>query len=221
MIFLLSPSVTDPITARKMSVEQLLDRRIHNNGLIVIHRGSVIHESYRNTLTAEMRHFNMSTTKSFIGTLAQIALEEGHFTEDELASKYVPQLQGKFTFSDVTIRDVWDMRDGTRFSEDYDDPNSDIRRNDRSVGWRPRLEGDPIGTRAFIASTLNEKVAPTGALFNYSSIQTDILGLIIEGATGVPLAEYFEEKIWSKIGAEREAGFCHRWRRFSSRPRGG
>jgi CubicO group peptidase (beta-lactamase class C family) len=201
--------VSDPATGRAMTADQLLDRRIQNNGLIVIHKGKIIHESYRNGLSRELRHLNFSTAKSFTGMLAQIALEKGFFKEDDLASKYVPELRGKEAWNDLTVRHVWDMRDGTKFVEDYEDDNSDVRVQDRATGWRPHGKNDPKGLRDFIKTSENlaVKINPTGEVFNYSSIQTEILGLIIQGASGKPLAEFFEENFWSKLGAEHDAGF--------------
>ena len=99
------------------------------------------------------------------------------------------------------------MRDGTKFVEDYEDENSDVRVQDRATGWRPHGEGDPKGLRDFIKKSLNDKVNPTGKVFNYSSIQTDILGLIIQEASGKPLAEFFEEEFWSRLGAEHDSSF--------------
>ena len=78
-----------------MTVEEILNRRMVNNGLLVMHKGKVVHESYRNNLLPDIRHINMSTSKSFIGLLAQIAVQKGLFKEDDLASKYVPELRGK------------------------------------------------------------------------------------------------------------------------------
>ena len=46
------------------------------------------------------------------------------------------------------------------------------------------------------------------AVYNDSSIETDILSLIIEAATDKPLAEYIEGQVWWKMGAEKDAGFA-------------
>ena len=199
--------VSDPATGRRMSVDELLNRRIVNSGLIAIHKGRIVNESYRNGLSRELRHINMSTSKSYTGMLAQIAKQKGCFDENDLASQYVEELRGKEAWSDVTVRHVWDMRDGTRFNEDYEDEQADVRVQDRATGWRPGGEGDPRGLRGFIAQGVNDKINPTGEVFNYSSIQTDILGLIVQEACGVPLAEFFETEFWSKLGAEHNAGF--------------
>jgi len=187
----------------------LLNRRIQNNGLIVIHKGQIVHESYRNGLSRELRHILMSTSKSHIGMLAQIALQKGLFKEDDLASKYVPELRDKEAWKDLTVRHVWDMRDGTKFEENYEDNNSDVRIQDRAIGWRPNGKKDPQGMRDFIKTSenLGKRVHPVGKVFNYASVQTDILALIIQEASGKPLAEFFEEEFWSKLGAEHDTGF--------------
>ena len=201
--------VSDPATGRSMTADQLLNRRIQNNGLIVIHKGKIVHESYRNGLSRELRHILMSTSKSHTGMLAQIALQKGLFKEDDLASKYVPELRDKAVWKDITVRHVLDMRDGTKFVENYEDNNSDVRIQDRAIGWRPNGKKDPQGMRDFIkkSENLGKRVHPVGKVFNYASVQTDILALIVQEVSGKPLAEFFEEEFWSKLGAEHDAGF--------------
>jgi len=201
--------VSDPATGRSMTADALLNRRIQNSGLIVIHKGKIVHESYRNGFSRELRHILQSTSKSHIGMLAQIALQKGLFKEDDLASKYVPELRDKEAWKDITVRHVWDMRDGMKFVENYEDDNSDVRIQDRATGWRPNGKDDPQGMRDFIkkSKNLGKRVHPLGKVFNYASVQTDILALIIQEASGKPLAEFFEEEFWSKLGAEHDAGF--------------
>ncbi len=198
--------VTDPATGDSISAQRLLSDRIRNSGLILIHKGKIIHESYRNGLARNVRHIGMSASKSFIGMLTQIAMQQGLLNEHDLVSKYVPEVSDKKAWGDVTVRHILDMRDGMKFVEDYEDPDSDVRRQDRAIGWRARRDGDPQGLRDFVRQNLNEKVYRAGKVFNYASIQTDILGMVIEGSSGVPLEEFFETEFWSRLGAEFPAG---------------
>jgi CubicO group peptidase (beta-lactamase class C family) len=198
--------VTDPATGKSISAATFLNDRIRNSGLMLIYKGQVVHESYRNGLQRDLRHIGMSASKSFIGMLTQIAMQQGFLDEHDLASQYVPEVRDKEAWIDVTVRHVLDMRDGMKFVEDYEDADSDVRRQDRAIGWRARREGDPEGLRDFVRQNLNEKSHPAGKVFNYASIQTDILGMIIEGATGKPLEEFFEAEFWSRLGAEFPAG---------------
>jgi len=47
-----------------------------------------------------------------------------------------------------------------------------------------------------------------GTKFQYSSMSTLLLGICLEKATGVKVADYLEEKIWKPMGAEFEATFA-------------
>ena len=198
--------VTDPATGKSITADELLNDRIRNSGLILIHKGQVIHESYRNGLRRDVRHIGMSASKSFIGMLTQIAMQKGLLNEHDLVAQYVPEVADKEAWTDVTVRHVLDMRDGMKFVEDYEDPDSDVRRQDRAIGWRAHRDGDPKGLRDFVRQNLNEKSYPAGKVFNYASIQTDILGMVIEGASGKSLEEFFEVEFWSQLGAEFPAG---------------
>jgi CubicO group peptidase (beta-lactamase class C family) len=51
----------------------------------------------------------------------------------------------------------------------------------------------------------NERAVPAGTRFSYSSAETQVLGLVLRAATGHPLAEYLESRIWQPIGAEADA----------------
>jgi CubicO group peptidase (beta-lactamase class C family) len=40
------------------------------DGIVILHRGSVVYETYRGALTPELPHIAFSMTKSFVGLLA-------------------------------------------------------------------------------------------------------------------------------------------------------
>ena len=46
---------------------------------------------------------------------------------------------------------------------------------------------------------------PAGTKFSYSSVETQVLGLVLTRAIGRPTAEYLEQKIWQPLGAEADA----------------
>jgi CubicO group peptidase (beta-lactamase class C family) len=55
--------------------------------------------------------------------------------------------------------------------------------------------------------TLHESRGAHGADFNYRSIETDVLGFVIERATGARLAELVSRELWAPMGAEEDACF--------------
>lgn len=58
---------------------------------------------------------------------------------------------------------------------------------------------------AAAAKVITERVAPQGALFNYASAETQMLGLVLRAATGQTLCQYVSDKLWKPMGAESRA----------------
>ena len=50
-----------------------------------------------------------------------------------------------------------------------------------------------------------KRISEPGKLFNYQSGNSQVLGFIVEKATGMGLSDYLQEKIWKPMGAEHEA----------------
>jgi CubicO group peptidase (beta-lactamase class C family) len=49
------------------------------------------------------------------------------------------------------------------------------------------------------------RTAEPGARFNYSTLDVQVLGWVLEAATGMSLPRYASRRLWSRIGAERDA----------------
>jgi CubicO group peptidase (beta-lactamase class C family) len=91
------------------------------------------------------------------------------------------------------------MATGIQFSEEYGAAASGI--GQLSAANR---SGSP-SFEEFAAALPSERRA--GEAFNYQSINTQVLALVLEHATGVPLNVYAEEKLWKKFGTESRAYF--------------
>jgi CubicO group peptidase (beta-lactamase class C family) len=97
------------------------------------------------------------------------------------------------------------MRAGIAFDEDYLATSGPIVEYRKSTGWNPLQPGDaPSDLRSFYA-TLKGKDGPDGGPFRYISPNTDLLGWIIERATGRRYADLMSELIWQPLGAARSA----------------
>ena len=94
----------DPLMqGRQIDGEQLLNRRIFNDGLIIMHCGEVVHESYRNGMTAEDRHVIHSCTKSLCSMLVAIAVKEGLLCAGANIDAYIPEFGGIEAWAGVTL----------------------------------------------------------------------------------------------------------------------
>ena len=116
----------------------------------------------------------------------------------------IPQTVGPQGFDGATVRDLLDMRAGTKFNEDYDSPDADVRVSDRVYLWRPdNGEPRPADAIAYYATLVND--GEHGGPFRYRSILTDVLGWVLERAGGARLHELLARDLWQPMGAEFDA----------------
>ena len=171
------------------------------DGVIVLHRGELVLEQYRRGMTREDVHLLQSVSKSITGVLAGILIDSGELSPGDLVTAHVPELAGS-SFTGATVRDLLDMRAGTTFDETYADPNSDIRASEAQFGWSPAPAPSPDAL-AYLGGLRNHR--EHNGRFEYRSILTDLLGLVIERAAAQPYATVLGERLWSRIGTETDA----------------
>ncbi len=175
----------------------------YTDGFLALHQGRIVFEEYRNGMTRDTRHLLQSVSKSLTGALAGALVGSGALDPGGLVTDYVPLLRGT-SFEGATVRHLLDMTAGTRFSEDYDDPGSDVRRYEIAAGWQPAA-GDEAGVdlAAYIGGLPNRSAH--GEAFAYRSILTDVLAMVLEGASGQRFADAMSGLLWSRIGADHDA----------------
>ena len=198
-----SVSFTDHNGSHKSIDEFLGDS--YTDGFLVLHKGQVITEQYFNDLQPDTPHLSQSVAKSFVGTLTGILHQQGLIDTDAPIVTYVPELK-RCGYRDAKLSHALNMTSGVRFAEDYNTPGSDITRVDIASGWRPSPGGKVEVTIRDIILTL-PKVREHGQVFEYKSIETDVLAWALERAANRPLAEMVSDLIWTKIGAEKDAFF--------------
>ncbi|MCB1885874.1 MAG: serine hydrolase [Geminicoccaceae bacterium] len=178
----------------------------YTDGVIVMHGGRVVYERYAGCLDEAGQHRVMSVTKSLTGFLGETLVAEGGLDENAPVRAVVPELV-ESAFGDATVRQVLEMTIGLRYSEDYADPDADVWRYAAAASPLPKPEGydGPRGYFAFLKTVRPE--GEHGRAFGYKMVNADALGWIIARATGRSVARLLSERIWSRIGAEREAYF--------------
>ncbi|MBK6706591.1 MAG: serine hydrolase [Sphingomonadales bacterium] len=176
----------------------------YTDGIVVLHRGSIIYERYFGVTTPHSQHIAFSVTKSFIGTLAASLAAEGRLDPDAPVTRYVPEL-AQSGFGDATVRQVMDMTTGIAFDETYTNPNADIFRHALAGGFGPRPKdyAGPEGLQAFLL-TIGKK-GEHGERFTYRTANTDALAWIVERVSGERIATLLEDRFWRKLGMEQDA----------------
>ena len=187
---------------RRISVRRFLDET-YTDGFLVLHRGRIVYERYFNGLTPEATHLLMSVSKSVTSTVVGILVGRGALSPSDLVTAHVPELVGT-SFDGCTVRHLLDMRAGTRFDEDYDNVDADVRVYEQVYLWRPRTRSDlPPDATSYFATLVNAR--EHGGPFEYRSILTDVLGWVAERAGGARLADLIANELWRPMGAEFDA----------------
>lgn len=162
--------------------------------ILVLKGGALRHEAhYLGTAPAD-RRISWSVAKSYLSALFGVLLSEGAIASiDDPVVTYVPELADS-AYKDATIRNVLNMASGVEFNEDYFDFNSDINRMGRVLALGRKMDD-------FAASITKSHAAP-GSDWQYVSIDTHVIGMVIRGATGRPIAELLNEKILQPLRLE-------------------
>lgn len=164
------------------------------NVFLVIKNDSIIYQylSEGTSLAAKQPSFSMA--KSFVGTLVGIAVDRGEIkSTNELVIKYLPELaKNDERFNRLTIQHVLDMRSGFKFNEKSFNPFSKIVRSYYGADLRKMV------------GKLKMKNEP-GKVFEYQSINTQVLAFILEKATGKNIQTLLKEQLWHPLGAESDA----------------
>ncbi|MBI2422020.1 MAG: serine hydrolase [Candidatus Hydrogenedentes bacterium] len=172
-----------------------LEKTVTTN-FLVVKNDAIAAEHYFLGNDAQSKATSMSVAKSFTSALIGIAIAEGHIKSvNDPVDQYVPELAAS-GYKGVPIKHLLQMSSGIKFSEVYDDQTSDIITMLMQCGMGVSIVDYAAGLQA-------EK--PSGKEFNYASIDTNVLGMVLERATGVSPAVYLEEKIWKPLGMESDA----------------
>lgn len=176
-------------------------------GVMVLQNGQKRFESYRLGFGPEQRWTSFSVAKSFTSTLLGAAIRDGFIGNlQDPVTKYIPELAGS-AYDDVTVEQLATMTSGVSWNEDYTDPDSDVAKMASFV-----LE---YGEDAMVAQMKNlPREAPPGEKWVYKTGETNLIGLVVENAVGLPLASYAKQKIVNPAGFEADMFWM-------SDPRGG
>jgi CubicO group peptidase (beta-lactamase class C family) len=159
-----------------------------SEAFLVFKNDTLISEWY-GSYAGDSTHWNsFSMAKSFVSMLIGCAIQDGKIGSlNDPISKYI-SWNGK----DLTIEQLLHMSSGIPFGESYNSP----------FGYM---------AKAYYGSDLKSITAPfqveqtPGSYWSYEGGNTVLLGMVLEAATQKNISNYFEEKIWSKIGASSAA----------------
>ncbi|WP_298212626.1 serine hydrolase [Acidovorax sp.] len=185
----------------------LLDwqKRTYTDGLLVMHKGQVVYERYDMGMQRHQPHVLWSMSKSLTGLLATDLIREGVLDANASIASYLPELKDS-AWGDATLQQTLDMTTSVKYTEDFTNPASGIFQYLIAAGLVPAPANYP-GARS-LAEFLptQKKDGEHGQGFTYKTVDTEVVGWVMQRVTGKSFAQLMSERIWSRIGAD-EDGF--------------
>ena len=175
--------------------------RTYTNALLVMKDGRIVYEAYLNNSDASSRFMGWSATKSLVSIMVGTAVQQGLIRSlDDPIERYLPELADG-GYRGVTVRQILQMRSGVDYEERYDFANPGIAAMNHISALIKNASRfvDP-------ARTIRRKAAP-GTLFEYKTLDTAVLGLLLERVSGMSLSAYMSRNLWEPIGAEADGYF--------------
>lgn len=163
--------------------------RLGTQAFLVLREGEVIHESYANGASRDSWVTSFSVAKSMLSALVGIALAEGKLHGlDDPVTRYLPELAARDPrFDAITLRHLVDMASGLRYAE-----FPFLHGDDAKTYYHPDLRR--------LALQETEVEGPPGQRFHYNNYHPLLLGMVLERATGIPVAKYLQDRLWQPGG---------------------
>jgi CubicO group peptidase (beta-lactamase class C family) len=179
-------------------------RTTFTDGLLVLHKGAVVYQKHYSGMAAHQPHSLWSMSKSFTGLLATMLIKEGVIDPNALVTKYLPELKDS-AWADATVQQTLDMTTGVAYNENFRDPSSGIFQYLHAAGLLP-APPTYSGPRTIpdLLVTL-KKEGEHGAGFKYKTVDTEVMGWLLQRVTGKSYAALLSERLWSRIGAQDDA----------------
>ncbi len=177
--------------ALPVGLKELLGQ-LETIGLVVIKNDSLMYEAYWDGYSDSSYSGSFSMAKSITSLLVGAALKEGKIKSlEEPAGNYLPEFK-EGERATVRIADLLTMSSGSNWDESYANPFSVTT----EIYY---------GDDAYKAATGVKVIQKPGTVHSYKSGDSQLLGLIVEKATGKSLSAYASEKIWQPVGSEHAA----------------
>ncbi|MFD9359388.1 serine hydrolase domain-containing protein [Streptomyces sp. NPDC060031] len=188
--------VTYTFEGQERTLEDL-HRNTNTTSFLVLRGGELVHEVYPGRFAGPGVRFQLfSLTKSVTSVLVGIAIAEGAIKSvTDPVTAYLPDLAGT-AYDGPTVEHLLDMCSGAGDLEVHTVPGNNISRFERAIGG--------AGSLHEVVHSV-ERTAEPGTRFNYSTIDTQVLGWVVESATGLSLARFAAERLWNRIGPEHDA----------------
>lgn len=173
------------------------------DGLLVMHRGQVVYEHY-STMLPWQRHATWSVSKSLVGVIATDLIQAGMLDGNAPVAHYLPELRDS-AWADATVQQTLDMTTGVDYEEAITVGRPGVVQYMVAAGLMKAPEGYSGSTDLVEFLKSLKKSGEHGKAFHYKSVDTEVIGLLLERKTGKRLDQLVSAHLWQPIGAGMNA----------------
>lgn len=156
---------------------------------LILKNDSIWYENYATEYGVNSQTNSFSMAKSIVSAMLGKAIKEGHIKSlDQPIGDFFEQ----YTSAKTTVGDLSSMASGLNWTEHYTSPFS--------ITARTYYDDDLAETMLGL-----DIVETPGEQFKYLSGSTQLLGMVIEKATSMKMADYAAQSFWQPMGFEKEA----------------
>lgn len=154
---------------------------------LIIKEGQIWYENYAENYSKMSKTNSFSMAKSFTVSLLFKAIQDGHINSlDQPITDFFPDYKGEYA-STCTVGDLASMSSGLNWDEQYYSPFSMTAKSYYDKNIRTLMKSLAIQDQP-------------GQSFKYLSGNTQLLGMVIEKATGQSLSAYLSLSFWRPLG---------------------
>ena len=176
-------------------------KKCDTDAFLVMHKGKLKFEFFDKFTNQNTPHIIFSVSKSLTSLLAGILINKKVFNLTDTVSHIIPETKGT-AYEDATIRNVLDMNVASGFIEDYAGETEIFKKYRYSTGWDlPDKDSyiENLGLREFL-STMPKSKEGHGKKYHYCSPHSDLLGWIIERASGQNYSKILSDLLFKPSG---------------------
>ena len=192
------PEVIKTVTydGKAISFDEFLNKT-KTNAFIIVRDGKITYEKYLNGKSEKTILPSYSVAKTMTSLLIGQLIDEGKLKESQTFVSILPEFKAGTSFDKVTVKDLLDMNSGIGVSDNY--PSG-------PAGWGVAIAQMYGSTDINWWLMHNRKMREEPGTFpEYRSVNTQLLGLIVQKITGRSLAEEMTDRVWQKMGADFDA----------------
>ncbi|WP_104046448.1 serine hydrolase [Vibrio jasicida] len=225
--------VDDVVPNNTISLYNLMRDRAEISSYVIMNKdGEIIAEDYWNNSKVDTKHQLHSANKSFTALAWAAAEAKGLVSADEIAENYIDELKGT-KWGKITMRHYLDMTSGSNLMDmsregwhNWEMPDGNVTDSSMSTvaGYAglvknekgelvPPVQASPVKDITRLSEYLeayahrHDPEWEAGEKYQYRCLNTEMVAMALVRVMDKPLAEVYDELLWSKGGFNHYGAF--------------